>query len=90
MALTRKKFDVAIAEFKAAIQGDDQPAYEVRLASADQQAGKYDEAISTCDKVLADPQLHPQIKQVAQSIRAMAAQQKAKPPAPPQPEVKKP
>lgn len=90
VALTRKKFDVAIAEFKAAIQGDDQPAYEVRLASADQQAGKYDEAISTCDKVLADPQLHPQIKQVAQSIRAMAAQQKAKPPAPPQPEVKKP
>ena len=88
VALTRKKFDLAATEFRTAIAGDDQPAYEVRLASALQQAGKNDEAIAVCDKVLADPQLHPQIKQVTQSIKAVATKAKGAPQ--PAPEVKKP
>ena len=88
VALTRKKFDLAATEFRTAIAGDDQPAYEVRLASALQQAGKNDEAIAVCDKVLADPQLHPQIKQVTQSIKAVATRAKGAPQ--PAPEVKKP
>jgi tetratricopeptide (TPR) repeat protein len=71
-ALTRKKYDVAAAEFKAAWDLDPQPAFQVRQASALQSLGKNDEAIAVCDKVLADPQLHPQIKQVAQGIRASA------------------
>jgi tetratricopeptide (TPR) repeat protein len=71
-ALSRKKFDVAAAEFKVASDMDPQPAYLVRQASALQSLGKNDEAIVICDKVLADPQLHPQIKQVAQGIRAGA------------------
>jgi tetratricopeptide (TPR) repeat protein len=72
IALTRKKYDVAIAEFKTAIDGDPQAAYQVRLASAYQLAGKNDEALAICDKLLADPQLHPQIKAVANNVKAAA------------------
>jgi len=71
-ALTRKKFDVAAAEFKTASEVDPQPAYLVRQASALQSLGKNDEAIAICDKLLTDPQLHPQIKQVTQNVRAAA------------------
>lgn len=71
-ALVRKKFDVAITEFKTAADTDPQPAYLVRLASAYESSGKHAEAIAVCDKVLADPQLHPQIKQVATNIKNTA------------------
>ena len=73
-ALARKKYDVAIAEFKTAADGASQPepAYQVREASALQLAGKNDEAIAICDKIMADQQVLPQIRQVAQAIRAMA------------------
>jgi len=71
-ALTRKKYDVAIKEFEAALSGDPQPTYSVRLASALQQSGKNAEAVVILDKVLADPQLHPQIKSVAMSIKTAA------------------
>jgi tetratricopeptide (TPR) repeat protein len=73
VALSRKKNDVAITEFKAASELDGaEPSYQVRLASALLSAGKNDEAAAVCDKVLANPQLHPQIKQVAQNIKAQA------------------
>lgn len=73
VALTRKKNDVAITEFKTAADMDSgEPTYQVRLASALLSAGKNDEAAAICDKVLANPQLHPQIKQVAQNIKAQA------------------
>jgi tetratricopeptide (TPR) repeat protein len=71
-ALTRKKYDAAAVQFTTAYGEDPQPAYEVRLASAQQQGGKYDEAIATCDKVMAEPNVHPQIKQIAQTIRAQS------------------
>lgn len=74
VALTRKKYDAAIAEFRAAVDTDgSEPTYQVRLASALQSVGKNDEAVAICDKVLANPQLHPQIKAVAQSIKAQAS-----------------
>ena len=74
VALDRKKYDVAVTEFKEAADGDPQePSYQVRLASAYQAAGKNAEAIAICDKLLADPQLHPQIKQVTQNIKAAAS-----------------
>ncbi len=78
VALTRKKFDVAITEFKTAIEGDAQPAYQVRLASAYQSSGNNQEAIAICDKLLAETQLHPAIRNVAQQVKnaAMAAQGK--------------
>jgi tetratricopeptide (TPR) repeat protein len=105
-ALVRKKYDVAIAEFKAAADGSahPEPAYQVREASALQSAGKYDEAIAICDKIMADQQVHPQIRQVAQAIRATAIKAGGKnttppaapaaptapaPPAPPPPAEKK-
>jgi tetratricopeptide (TPR) repeat protein len=71
-ALVRKKWDVAITEFKTAADTVPEPTFQVRLASAYASAGKHDEAIALCDKVLADPQLHPQVKQVATSIKNTA------------------
>jgi hypothetical protein len=71
---------VAATEFKTAYDLDPQATYEVRLASVYQTAGKNDEAIALCDKVLAEPNLHPAIKQVATNIKAAAT--KAKPAAP--------
>ena len=72
--LTRKKYDAAAASFKSALETNSrpEPAYMVRLASALQSAGKNDEAIAWCDKVTAIPDVHPQIKNVAAQIRALA------------------
>jgi tetratricopeptide (TPR) repeat protein len=78
--LTRKKYDVASTEFKTAYENDPQPAYMVQQASALQSGGKNDEAIALCDKILADPQLHPAIKNVATQIRAQAVKAGGKAP----------
>ena len=62
----------------------------VRLASAYSLSGKHDDAIAQLDKVLAIPDVHPQIKQVAQAEKVRAVQAKggaAKPAAPPQSQV---
>lgn len=74
--LTRKNYTKSAEFFKAAVDADPQPAYSVRLASALQSSGKNDEAIAICDKLLADPQLHPQIKAVATNVKAAATQAK--------------
>jgi len=73
-ALTRKKYDLAFTEFKTAADGaaHAEPAYQVREASALQAGGKLDDAIAICDKIMADQSVHPQIRQVAQAIRATA------------------
>jgi len=102
-ALIAKKYDNAITELKAAVDGmaQPQPAFRVRLASAYQAAGKWDEAIAQAEVVMADAQAPTQVKQLAQAIRAGAvvAKQKATgqstppplaPAAPAQLEVKKP
>jgi tetratricopeptide (TPR) repeat protein len=80
-ALLRNKYDQAISLFKTAIESDPQPAYQVRLASAYQKAGKNDDAIAICDKLMGDAQLHPTIRQFAQAVRAAAvtAKGQAKP-----------
>lgn len=79
-ALDRKKYDVAVTEFKEAVDGSAQPdpASMVRLAAAYDQDGKPDEAITVLDKVLAMPNLSPAIKRFADSekARAMAAKNK--------------
>ena len=98
VAMTRKKFDVAITEYKAAVDNAAQvdPATLVRLASAYSQSAKYDDAIVQLDKVLAMPDVNPQVKQVAQSEKTRVMQAKgggAKPTPPanqvPQVEIKK-
>jgi tetratricopeptide (TPR) repeat protein len=78
--LTRKKFDLAAAEFKAAYDADPQPAYLAQQASALQSGGKNDEAIALCDKILADPQMHPAIKNVATQVKAAAVKAGGKAP----------
>jgi len=73
-ALDRKDYPNAIDEFKAAVDGaaNVQPAYEVRLASSYQSAGKNDEAIAVAEKVMNEEKTPAQIKSIAQSIRASA------------------
>ena len=83
--LVRKKFDAAAAGFKSAVDSASapEPAYMVRLALALQNAGKNDEAIAWCDKAIAVPNVHPQIKAVATQIKAKAAAAAKAPVAPP-------
>lgn len=70
-AMVRKKYDVAVTNFKAAVEGGSQPdqATMVRLAAAYNQLGKPDEAIAVLDKLNAMPDLNPQIKTAAQAER---------------------
>ncbi len=99
VALLRKKNDVAIAEYKNAVEGANtpDPATMVRLAGAYAADQKYDAAIATLDRVLAIPDAHPTVKQVAQNQKAQYMKAKAagapKPAAPqagvPQVEIKK-
>jgi tetratricopeptide (TPR) repeat protein len=102
-AMVRKKWDVAITEFKAAVEGTDKPdpAMQVRLATAYDAVGKYDDALAILDKLMAQPDVHPSIKQFAQAERVRAMQGKgagakpatppaAPPPAPAAGETKKP
>jgi tetratricopeptide (TPR) repeat protein len=79
VAIARKKYDVAITEFKEAIDGaaGPDPSTMVRLAGAYSDAGKPDDAISVLDKVLAMADLNPSIKQVAQAEKARAEKAKA-------------
>jgi tetratricopeptide (TPR) repeat protein len=71
-AMLRKKYDDAIANYKSASETDPQPAYSAYLAQAYQKAGKNDEALALCDKLLSDPQLNPQIKQYVQNVQRAA------------------
>ncbi len=89
----RKKYDVAIDEFKQAIDGASKPdpATMVRLGQTYNLAHKPDEAIAILDKVMADPNVHPQIRQVAQAerVRAIQAKGAATPATPPPPATPK-
>ncbi len=79
IALSRKQFDKAVTEFQTAVATDaEQPAYEARLALALQNAGKNQEALAICDKMLAKPDLHPQIKTFVTQVKTQA--QKAQQP----------
>jgi tetratricopeptide (TPR) repeat protein len=70
-AMADKKWDKAITNFKTANELDpEEPVYLVRLAKAYQSAGKHDEAIAACDKVLAMANVHPQVKAAATGIKA--------------------
>src|SRR5437016_12841873 len=79
--MLRKKYDVAIGEFKQAIEGaaTPDPATMVRLGQAYNQAGKYDDAIAILDKLMADANVNPQIRQFAQAERVRAIQGKGGP-----------
>jgi len=78
VALVRKNYNVAVEEFKKAIDIAHTPnaATKVRYAAALNQQGNHDEAIVVLDDVLSDAQLHPTIRQIAQSERLRAVKLK--------------
>ena len=62
-----------VALVTGALYYNSQLRFALNRADANaESAGKHAEAIAICDKVLADPQLHPQIKQVATNIKNAA------------------
>jgi tetratricopeptide (TPR) repeat protein len=77
-AMVRKKYDVAIAEFKTAIETapTPDPTVMVRLGAVYNLTGKYDEGIAVLDKVMAATDVHPQVRQFAQAERVRAIQAK--------------
>ncbi|HOL73140.1 MAG TPA: hypothetical protein PLA43_06035 [Bryobacteraceae bacterium] len=79
-AMARKNYQAAVTEFKTAVEvsSTPDPATQVRLGAAYNLAGQYDHAIATLNQVMETPDLHPQIRQIAQAERARAMQAKAK------------
>jgi tetratricopeptide (TPR) repeat protein len=78
IAMVRKKYDVAITEFKTSVDGAATPdaSTMVRLGAAYNDAGKPDDAIATLDKVLA-MEAPAAVKNVANSEKARAQKAKA-------------
>ncbi len=76
VAMLRKKYDVAIAEFKTSIEGAPETATMVRLAQAYDGAGKPDEALAVLTKLLAMPDLSDAVKQHALVEKTKAEQAK--------------
>lgn len=98
VAMVRKKYDVAITEFKTSVDtaATPDPSTMARLAAAYNSSNKPDEAIAVVDKILALPEVHPAIKSFAvdQKMTANKLKAGAKPassaaPAPAQVEIKK-
>lgn len=84
-AMVRKKPDVALTQFQAAVDTavNKDPATYVRLAQADNMLGKYDDAIAAAEKAMNAPSAVPAVKQFAQAERARAMVGKNKGGAPP-------
>ena len=80
IADVRKKYGVAATEYQAAVDraGTPDPATMVRYAIAEEHLGKYDEAIAMLDKVIADPNAQPVVKQIANKERDNAKAAAAK------------
>jgi tetratricopeptide (TPR) repeat protein len=75
VADVRKKYDVSATEFKTALDGAStpDPATMVRYAVAEEHLGKFDDAIATLDKVIADPNSQPAVKQYATTEKTKAS-----------------
>jgi tetratricopeptide (TPR) repeat protein len=84
-AAVRKKHDVAVEEFKLAVELQDKkdPATAVRLAQSYIALSKWDDALALLDKIKDDPNAHPTVKQIAsqERVKAILAKQKAAAPA---------
>lgn len=78
VAQNRKKNDVAVAEYKLAIDSPNpDPSTMLRYASLLNTMQKYDEAIAMTDKILAQADLHPTIKDFATKEKDKATKAKA-------------
>jgi tetratricopeptide (TPR) repeat protein len=89
-AALRKKYDVAVNNYKTAADTDASPVILARLASAYNEAKQPDNAIATCDKVLAMADAPAPVKTFVQQEKAKAQKAKggaatATPPAAPTP-----
>jgi tetratricopeptide (TPR) repeat protein len=80
VAMVNKKYDVAATEFKTSLDNstNPDPATMVRLATAYDESGKYDDGIAELDKVLAMPNLNATIQRFANNEKTRAQQMKAK------------
>jgi tetratricopeptide (TPR) repeat protein len=80
IAKDRKKFDVAIVEFKTAVDTGStiDPTAMIRLAGAYDDAGKPDEAIPVLDRLLAMPNLQANLKPFVEREKARAVALKNK------------
>lgn len=78
IAIVDKKWDAAITELKAAIDGSASPAYTamVRLASVYNNDKKYDDAGALADKLIASASAPDNLKKIAQEEKARAAKGK--------------
>ena len=87
IAVLRKKYDVAISEFQAAVSSGSSPdsTTVVRLGDAYLQAGKTDDAIAAFDKAMGMADAPVQVKQVAAARKADALKRKGGPAATPPP-----
>jgi tetratricopeptide (TPR) repeat protein len=65
VANARKKYDVAIKEYEAAMALSPEATTMTRLAGAYTNANRPADAIKLIDQILAQPNLHPAVKQVA-------------------------
>ena len=79
-SMARNQPEKAIEQFNAVIKSSPSPdpTTLVRLAAAYSKVNKFDEAIATLDKVLATPELHPTVKQIAEAEKKRAVEAKAK------------
>lgn len=75
VASVQKKFDVAVTEYKAALDAAPEATTMVRLASAYDDMGKFDDAAPLLDKVAASS-APAAVKQVAQNEKARAEKMK--------------
>jgi tetratricopeptide (TPR) repeat protein len=72
IATLRKKYDVAITEYQTSLGLFPEATTMVRLAGAYNTAGKPAEALKMADQVLAQPNLHPTVKQIATAEKEKA------------------
>jgi tetratricopeptide (TPR) repeat protein len=79
LAGVNKQWDVAIAEYKMAIDNAPHPEIStmVRLTATYNYAKKYDEATAMADRVLATPGVPDNLKKIATDEKARAAKAKA-------------
>jgi tetratricopeptide (TPR) repeat protein len=79
-AQARRKPEVAIQEYKQAVEvsSNPDPATLVRLGALYNQTNQPDLAIQVLDRAMADPQAIPQVKAAAQKEKDRATQMKAK------------
>jgi tetratricopeptide (TPR) repeat protein len=78
-AMVRKKYEDASKEFQTAVDNEPMPdpTHMIRLANAYNEAGKSDDALNVCNKLLAMADLNPQYKKFAQQEKDRAEKAKS-------------